>query len=181
MNQIVLNFFLANVLPSILFILLIALVAVLGVARWPRALLALALVALALRILGIVIIQIVLHGVILSPASEFLLAISNPTINMSVSITTIGTFLALVMAARGRSWGWLAAIVLTAIISSGAVGFAFSYYGLFVFVGMPRATQMYAQPSYIIITTILASLNILAILLYTLLGQREPAVAPDAG
>lgn len=126
MNQIAQSFWLASVLPSTLFILLIALVAVLGVARWPR------------------------------------------------------TLLALVLAARSRNWGWFSVILLAAIISALAANFAFSLYGLLVFASSSQAYQTYLQPPYIIITSVIASLNILAILLYALLGQRETAVVPDA-
>ena len=84
MNQAMQTFLLGTVLPSILFILLIALVAVLGVARWPRTLLALALVALALRILGIVITRLLLGGLAPTlpiPVIEFLLVTTSHLIN----------------------------------------------------------------------------------------------------
>ena len=184
MSQIMQNFLIGTVLPSILFILLIALVAVLGVARWPRTLLALALVALALRLLGIVIAHFLLGGmerVLPTRVSEFLLLIGSPIINLSISVTTVGVFLALVLSARVRSWGWFSVILLAVIVSAFAANFAYSLYGLLVFVGTPQAYQIYLQPPYIIITNVIASLNIFALLLYALLGQRETAVASDAG
>lgn len=184
MSQIMQNFWLASVLPGIVFPLLIALVAVLGVARWPRTLLALALVALALRILGIVATHFLLGGierVLPIPVSEFLLVIGSPTINLSISVTTVGAFLALALAARARSWGWLTVILLAAIISSLAANFAFSLYGLLVFAPSPQAYQAYLQPPYVIITNVIAGLNILVILLYALLGQRNTPVAPEVG
>lgn len=179
------NFWLASVLPGIVFPLLIALVAVLGVARWPRTLLALALVALALRILGIVIAHFLLGGMerVLPPrVSEFLLLIGSPIINLSISVTTVGVFLALVLSARARSWGWFSVILLAVIVSAFATNFAYSLYGLLVFVGTPQAYQTYLQPPYIIITNVVASLNIVAILLYALIGPKTTtAVAPEVG
>ncbi|HEY7339495.1 MAG TPA: hypothetical protein VH591_01330 [Ktedonobacterales bacterium] len=188
MNQVMQSFLLGAVLPSTLFILLIALVAILEAARWPRALLVLALVALALRVLGIVITRILLVSVASSlPVSviEFLLVISSPIINVSISVTTVGVFLALILAARARRWYWFAAILLAAIISAFGVNFAFSIYGLRVFAGTvfgeQQVSQIYLDPWYIVVSNVIAGLSILAILLYALLGQRKTAVAPDAG
>jgi uncharacterized membrane protein YcfT len=184
MSQIMQNFWLASVLPGIVFPLLIALVAVLGVARWPRTLLLLALVALTLRALGIVIAHFLLGGmerVLPTPVSEFLLLIGSPTINLSISVTTVGVFLALVLSAQARSWGWFTVMLLATIVSALAANFAFSLYGLLVFSSTSQAYQTYLQPPYIIITNILAGLNILAILLYVLLRQRNTPVTPDAG
>ena len=183
MSQIMQSFWLASVLPGTLFILLIALVAVLGVARWQRTLLVLALVALALRVLGIVSTHFLLGGVervLPLQVSEFLLLIGIPIINLSVSVTTVGVFLALVLAARARGWGWFTVILLAAIVSALAANFAFSLYGLLVFGGTPQALQTYLQPPYIIITNVLAGLNILAILLYALLGPKEATSAMPA-
>ena len=70
MSQIMQSFLMVTVLPSSLFILLIALVAILDAARWPRALLVLALVALVLRVLGIVITRILLVSVAGSPPPQ---------------------------------------------------------------------------------------------------------------
>ncbi|HEX5439761.1 MAG TPA: hypothetical protein VFW76_02680 [Ktedonobacterales bacterium] len=179
MNEIMQNFLIGTVLPGMVFPLLIALVAILGVARWPRTLLVLALVALALRGLGIASAHFLLgdmEHVLPIPVSEFLLVIGSPIINLSISVTTVGVFLALVLAARARTWGWFSVIVLTAIISALAANFAFSLYGLLVFVPSSQAYQTNLQPPYIIITNALASLNILAIVLYALLGQRETAI-----
>src|SRR5215467_6373595 len=84
MSQIMQNFWLASVLPGMVFLLLIALVAVVGVSRWPRTLLVLALVALALRILGIVMTHFLLGGIerfLPIPVSEFLLVIGSPIVN----------------------------------------------------------------------------------------------------
>src|SRR6185437_4895828 len=100
MNQIMQSFLLSTVLPSSLFILLIALVAILEAAHWPRALLVLALVALTLRVLGIVITRILLvsvAGSLPTSVSQFLLEISSPIINLSISVTTVGVFLALIL------------------------------------------------------------------------------------
>jgi hypothetical protein len=184
MNQIMQNFLLGTVLPSTVFILLIALVAVRCVARWPRTLLVLALVALALRLLGIVITRFLLVGAAPSipiRVIEFLLVISSPIINLSISVTSVGVILALMLAARVPSWGWFTVILLAAIISTLATSFAFSIYGLLVFVGSSQANQAYLQPPYIIITNVLASLNILAILLYALVGLKgATAIAPVA-
>jgi len=182
MSQIMQNFWLASVLPGIVFPLLIALVAVLGVARWPRTLLVLALVALALRLLGVVVTHFLLGGVeriLPVRVSEFLLLIGSPIINLSISVTTVGVFLALVLAARARSWGWFSVILLATIISALAANFAFSLYGLLVFAPSSQAYQTYLQPPYIIITNVIASLNILAIVLYAFLGQRNTSVAPE--
>jgi len=178
MNQVMQSFLLGNVLPSSLFILLIALVAILEAAHWPRALLVLALVALTLRVLGIVITRILL-------VSQFLLVISSPIINLSISVTIVGVFLALILAARARSWYWFAAILLAAIFGALGANFAFSIYGLRVFLGtdsgVQLVSQIYLDPWYIVVSNVIAGLGILMILLYALLGQRQTAVAPAAG
>jgi len=185
MNSLLQNFLLATVLPDIVFPLLIALVAILGLARWPRALLVLGLVALVLRFLGIVMTHFLLGGmerVLPLQVSEFLLVIGSPVINLSISVTTVGGFLALILAARARSWYWFAAILLATIVSALASNFAFSVYGLLVFTGTPPAYQTYLEPSYIIITNVIAALNIVAILLYALVGPKTTtAVAPAVG
>ena len=183
MNQIMQNFLLGTVLPSTLFILLVALVAILGAARWRRTLLVLALVALALRLLGILIAHFLLGGMerfLPVGVSEFLLVIGSPTINLSISVTTVGVFLALVLAAQARSWGWFTSILLAAIISALAANFAFSLYGLLVFAPTSQAYQIYLQPTYIIITNVIAGLNILAILLYALVGPTATTSATPA-
>jgi hypothetical protein len=57
------NFLLVYVLPNIVYPLLIALVTILGIARWRRTLLVLALVTLALLIVGIVTLRIQSLGI----------------------------------------------------------------------------------------------------------------------
>ncbi len=76
MSQIMQTFWLATVLPDIVFPLLIALVAILGIARWPRTLLVLALVALVLRFLGILMTHFLLggHGTCPPPPGQRVLA-----------------------------------------------------------------------------------------------------------
>jgi hypothetical protein len=188
MNQVMQSFLLGNVLPSSLFILLIALVAILEAARWPRTLLVLALVALTLRVLGIVITRILLvsvAGSLPTSVSQFLLVISSHIINLSISVTTVGVFLALILATRVRSWYWFAAILLAAIFGALGANFAFSIYGLRVFLGtdsgVQLVSQIYLDPWYIVVSNVIAGLGILMILLYALLGQRQTAVAPAAG
>ena len=90
----------------------------------------------------------------------------------------VGAFLALVLAARARQWGWFAALLILALIGMLAAQFAFSYYPLFVFVGLDRAQTLFTAPLYAIITTILASLAMVAQLLYALIGPREAAQSP---
>jgi hypothetical protein len=192
MNSVMLNFILTAALPGIIFPLLMALVAILGVARWPRTLLVLALVALALRVLGVVISVVITHfllvgigGLLPIPVVEFLVVIGSPIINLSISVETVGVFLALVLAARARSWYWFVTILLATIISALGANFAFSIYGLRVFLGTvsgaQQVSQIYLNPWYIVVANVIAGLNILAVLLYALLGQRETPVAPDAG
>jgi hypothetical protein len=188
MNSLLQNFLSATVLPDIVFPLLIALVAILGSARWPRTLLVLALVALILRFLGILMTHFLLGGmerVLPLQVSEFLLVIGSPIINLSISVATVGVFLALVRAARARSWYWFVTILLATIISALGANFAFSIYGLRVFLGTvsgaQQVSQIYLNPWYIVVANVIAGLNILAVLLYALLGQRETPVAPDAG
>jgi hypothetical protein len=184
MNAIILNFLLVNVLPSTLFLFLFALVAILGVARWLRTLLVLALVALALRILGVVILQALMRGDTLGLAFVSMPMVSNFMISVSISIATVATFLALVLASRGRSWGWFVAILLAAIIGALGANFAFSIYGLRVFFGtvseVQQVSQIYLDPWYAVVANVIASLNILALLLYALFGPNETTNAAPA-
>ena len=111
--------------------------------------------------------------------------ISSPIINLSSSVTTVGVFLALILAARARSWYWFAAILLAAIISAFGANFAFSIYGLCVFLetdsGVQLVSQIYLDPWYIVVSNVIAGLNILAILLYALVAQKATTVVPDVG
>ncbi|HEU4783717.1 MAG TPA: hypothetical protein VFS83_10285, partial [Ktedonobacterales bacterium] len=105
-------------------------------------------------------------------------------ISVSISIATVATLVALVLVARARRWYWFAAILLAAIISALGANFAFSIYGLRVFLetdsGVQLVSQIYLDPWYIVVSNVIAGLNIVAILLYALLGQRETAVVPNA-
>lgn len=188
MNPQMQNFLLTIELPGIVFPLLIALVAILGIARWHRTLLVLALVALVLRILGILFLRMLYLGVESAlPGSviEFLQALGIPTVTVSFSVTTVGAFLALVLAARERAWAWFVVILLAAIISILAGNFALSPYGLIVLVGSARAMQIYTDLLYVVITNVIAGLTILAQLLYALIGPRttaataSPLATPD--
>ena len=181
MNPLVQNFLLSSVVPAILFLLLMALVAILGVTRWRPTLLALALAALAPRLLGVAILHQALSREPFFFSAVFLQAIGNLMVNLSISTTTVGVFLALVLAARAHSWGWFSVILLAAILSTLTANFAFSMYGLLVF-DPAHARQTYLEPGYFIFSNIIAGLDILVILLFALLGpQTTAAVAPDAG
>lgn len=180
------NFLFAYLLPNVLLPLVIAVVAILGVARWRRTLLALAIAELALFTLGIASLRIFILGVgrvLPIPIIEFVTELGAPLINISIAITWIGALLALTLSARAHSWGWFVALLLTAIISIVAIEFAFSPYGLIVFYGTSRALQIFTVPQYEIITNGLAGLTILVQLLYAIFGRRElqqPDVAPGA-
>ena len=187
MNSLLPNFLLVNVLPSLVVPLLIALVAILGIARWRRTLLILALVELICLVVGLLTLRIFVLGAVLGVARPFsarpfalVQTFGTPLIAISLSTTTIGLFLALTLVARSRRWGWFVALLLAAIISALAAEVAFSSYPLTVLLGYPtaHALQTLADPLYTIITSNLVALSMLVHLLYAIFGPREPHAAP---
>lgn len=175
-------YLLEDILPSILFPLLIALVAVLGIARWRRAIVILASIALLFLVLGVLTLRVHLLS-----ADSFGLQFVNifllPTIATSVILSgliigTVGIFLALVLAARSRHWGWFTTLLIAAVISTLAGPFATSYLAFYIFFGLERAQTLFSAPLYAIITTILAGLTMVAQLLYALIGPRKAAQSP---
>lgn len=170
------NFLFAYLLPNFLLPLVIAVVAILGVARWRGTLLALAIAELLLLILGIAALRILILGVgrfLSIPFIEFVTGLGAPFINISIAITWIGALLALTLSARAHSWGWFVALLLASIISLLATEFAFSPYGLIILYGSSRAGEIFAETPYIIITNSLAALTMLVQLLYAIFGRRE--------
>lgn len=184
------NFLFAYLLPNVLAPLVIALVAILGVARWRRTLLALAIAELVSFVVGVLTLRVFAFSAIFGavnslplPVFEFFQSLGAPLINISITITWIGALLALTLSARAHSWGWFVALLLASIISVLAIEFAFSPYGLIVLYGSSRAGEIFAETPYIIITNSLAGLTMLVQLLYAIFGRREPeqpGVTPSA-
>ena len=188
MTSLLQNFLLGSVLPSLVVPLLIALVAILGVARWRRALLVLALVELIFLVLGVLALRIFAFGAVSTlpvRVFEFLQGVGTPLVAISVSSATIGLFLALTLAARARRWGWFVALLVAAIISVLASGFAFSPVPLIALFGYDtaQALHVFAEPLYTIVSNGLAALTMVAQLLYAIFGPRDmqetgsPAIA----
>lgn len=170
------NFLFAYMLPNFLAPLVIAVVAILGVARWRPTLLALAIAELLLLVLGILALRILILGAgrfLSIPFIEFVGELGAPLINISIAITWIGALLALTLSARAHSWGWFVALLLASIISVLAIEFAFSPYGLIVLYGSSRAGEIFAETPYIIVTNSLAALTMLVQLLYAIFSRRE--------
>lgn len=170
------NFLFAYMLPNFIAPLVIAVVAILGVARWRPTLLALAIAELLLLVLGILALRILILGAgrfLSIPFIEFAGELGAPLINISIAITWIGALLALTLSARAHSWGWFGALLLASIISVLAIEFAFSPYGLIVLYGSSRAGEIFAETPYIIVTNSLAALTMLVQLLYAIFGRRE--------
>ncbi|HEX5158873.1 MAG TPA: hypothetical protein VFW17_16805 [Ktedonobacterales bacterium] len=183
------NYVLLSVVPSILLSLLIALVAILGITRWRRTVLALAIIALLLMIVGALALRIpFLHsaGFQSQFAFTYLPTIAGSMIDCAFVIGEVGIFLTLVLSARSRLWGWFTALLITAVISMLAAQFAFSSFPLYIFVGIERAQELFTAPLYAIITNILAGLAMVAQLLYALIDPKTTtavttAVAPEVG
>lgn len=176
-------YLLEDILPSILFPLLIALVAVLGSDRWRRTIVILASIALLFLILGVLTWRVHLLS-----ADRFGLQFINiflPTIATSVILSgliigDVSIFLALVLSARSRHWSWFTTLLIAAVISTLAGPFVTSYLALYFFFGLERAQTLYTAPLYAIITTILASLAMVTQLLYALIGARTAIPATTA-
>ncbi len=172
------------VVPSVLLPLLIALVAILGIARWRRTALALAIIALLLMIVGVLALRIPFlnsAGFQSQFAFTYLPTIAGSVIDCAFVIGEVGIFLTLVLSARSRHWGWFTALLIAAVVSMLAAQFAFSYFPLYAFLDIERAQELFTALLYAIITTILAGLAMVAQLLYALVGPRATAVVPDAG
>lgn len=171
-------FLLVSILPTVLFILLVALAAVLGIARWRGAILALALVALLLWILGFFVFNALNQNTNvggLTSSYTLLQWLAAPSIFVSSVVGDVGAILALIVSARSRAWGWFVVLIIATLVSAVARQFAFSIYPLFMFVGNQRATEISHMMSYMIVVSVLACLTILAQLLYALFGARTPA------
>lgn len=178
MNSLLLSILLGSVLPSLVVPLLIALVAILGVARWRRTLLVLALVELIFLALGVLALRIFTFGAVSTlPVGvfEFLQEVGTPLVIMSVSSATIGLFLALTLAARARRWGWFVALLLAAVVSALATEFAISPLPLIALFGYDTAQALRAlsEPLYAIVSNGLAALTMLVQLLYAIVGPRD--------
>jgi hypothetical protein len=177
-NSLLLSILLGSVLPSLVVPLLIALVAILGVARWRRTLLVLALVELIFLALGVLALRIFTFGAVSTlPVGvfEFLQEVGTPLVIMSVSSATIGLFLALTLAARARRWGWFVALLLAAVVSALATEFAISPLPLIALFGYDTAQALRAlsEPLYAIVSNGLAALTMLVQLLYAIFGPRD--------
>lgn len=183
------NYVLLSVVPSILLSLLIALVAILGITRWRRTVLALAIIALLLMIVGALALRTPFlrsAGFQSQFAFTYLSTIAGSMIDCAFVIGEVGIFLTLVLSARSRLWGWFTALLITAVISMLAAQFAFSSFPLYIFVGVERAQELFTAPLYAIITNILAGLAMVAQLLYALIDPKTTtavvtAVAPEVG
>ncbi len=178
MNSLLLSILLGSVLPSLVVPLLIALVAILGVARWRRTLLVLALVELIFLALGVLALRIFTFGAVSTlPVGvfEFLQEVGTPLVIMSVSSATIGLFLALTLAARARRWGWFVALLLAAVVSALATEFAISPLPLIALLGYDTAQALHAlsEPLYAIVSNGLAALTMHVQLLYAIFGPRD--------
>lgn len=176
MNQVQI-YLLEDILPSILFPLLIALVAVLGSDRWRRTIVILAIIALLFLVLGVLTLRVHLLSADsfgLQFVNVFLPTIATSVILSGLIIEEVGIILALVLSARSRHWGWFTTLLIAAIINTLAGPFVTSYLAFYIFFGLERAQVLFSAPLYAIITTVLAGLAMLAQLLYAIFGRREP-------
>ena len=187
------TYLLTGVLPSILFPMLIALAAGLGMARWRRILVVLVIVGLALFVSGALVLIISAMpgpGYASYPESTassdvpfiaLLQSFATPAIIVSTAFIGAGEVLALILAARSRSWRWFSVLIVAALIQHLAIQFALSPFGLIAFgTGTSRALQIFYSPAYRIPTYGIASLAMLVLVLYAVVGARASTILDSA-
>ena len=177
------NFLLVSVLPNILFPLLVALVAALGVNRWRRTLLWFSISGLILFIVSVLLLRppVVSVGIrLFGSLIEFLYVIASPSVTTCFILGEIGGFMAIVLAARSRSWGWFTILLVTALITAVGGLFAFSPYALTIFGAANQARDTFYTPLYAIITGVPTGLSLLTQLLYAFFGPRDSAPSAAA-
>jgi hypothetical protein len=160
--------------------LLVALVAVLGSARWLRTILVLAITALLLLVAGVVALRapwLRVGDVSSMSTFVYMQAFAISAINCSGIISGVGVILALFLTARTRQWTWFTVLLVAAAISTVAGMFVSSFAGIYTFIGFTQAQTLFTTPVYAIITTLLASLRIVAMLVYALLRSQAIAEA----
>ena len=172
------TYVIVSLIPTVLFPLLIMLAASLGISRWRRLLLVLSLVALVLLAFGALFLRTIVDDHFSSSFPDSIInlfqPLAAPAIIYSSLVGHVGAFLALVLAARARGWGWFSVLAVTTLISALATLFAFNSYGLELFSGSERALSVYLSPLYGVVMTVIVGLALIAQALYALFGQREP-------
>ena len=174
------QFLLATVLPSVVFPLLVALVAALGINRWRRALLWLSIIGLILFIISALLLRIQFANLgVRFPTTVISLLdmVVSPAVSVSFILNEIGAIIALTLATRSHSWAWFINLLIATLISSGAGLFAFSPYALIVFGNYSQSQSVFYQPLYVLITVVPAGLSLLAQLLYALIGPQTATTA----
>jgi hypothetical protein len=167
-----------SLIPTVLFPLLIILAAGLGISRWRRLLLVLSLIALVLLAFGAFFLRTILDVRLSNRIPDSIInlfqPLATPAIIYSSLVGHVGAFLALVLAARARSWGWFSALAVTTIISALAMLVAFNSYGLEIFNGSEQALSLYLSPLYGVISAVIVGLVLIAQVVYALFGPRDP-------
>jgi hypothetical protein len=175
-----------TLLPGLLLALLVALVAILGITRWRRILGVLASLALLLLFIAILIFQIASHpgsGETFAVNFIALQWIGQPALIIMSSLSTVGAFLSLVLAARANAWYWFAVLLATTIVSAAAFQFTFGTFPLFAIVGNERAQELLQTPVYIAIAAIFAAQANVARLIFAVFshgGDSGDVIVADA-
>lgn len=174
-----------TLLPGLMLALLVALVAILGIARWRRILGVLASLALLLLLIAILIFQFASH---LGPAETFTLNfialqwIGLLALIIMSSLSTVGAFLSLVLAARANTWYWFAVLLATTIVSAVALQVTFGALPLVALVGTERAQELFQTPVYNAIVAIFAAQANVARLIFAVFshgGDSRDVIVAD--
>lgn len=169
-------------LPALLFPILAAVVAAIGLRRWRPSILALAIASLILLLVGALLFSSPLFArslteILESTHKQTQQFIAATSLQSSMVVGSIGVFYALIQTARVQGWGWFTAITAAAIISTTASMTIVNPGILFDTLSNDQVHSLASAPGFKIIIYILASLSLIVILLYALLSRRSPVTA----
>lgn len=172
------------VLSAFLTPILVAVVALIGLARARKTILVLAIVGLLLflsaEIGSRVLLSLANAGVPVGLLTA-LQSLGSPMIQLGAALGSVGGILGLIRTAQIRRWRWFGGI-FAAMLVTGLGGLFLNYYPISLIIGTQRAFALFYTSTFTIITIALFCASFVAQITYGIFGPDEPTSSQtDAG
>lgn len=175
---------LAQLLPAILFTVVAIVVAAVGIMRWRPTVATLAIVSLALLVVGSILYRNPILDATAPQPTPLATDTGSSTAQImglsaqhsSIILGSLCAFFALIVAARGRQFGWFAGIAVASIISGLAGLLLLMPTLVFDFTSQEQAQSIITTSNVPLIAAVLAGFVALVELLYALIGQTVAGV-----
>ena len=170
---------LTTILSAVLVPILVAVVAIIGLARARKTILVFAIVGLLLYVLTEIGVRSIESGSRVGIPYALVIGaitLSPIAIKIASQLGIVGGILALIHSVHVKRWDWFSALLVAALVTA-VGGLLLNSFVIMQVLGSARAFELLGTNAYIILANALYCVSFIAQILYGVFGPAEPASA----